>query len=131
MTVLEAPRVTGPVAALGARLRSEAWTVGVWLLLVGVVAWYATIIPEFGAFQVSSILKNSLPLVFLAIGQAVIVIAGGLGHAGPAGHRGEFKRIIASGGALVSTYPAWVKPAVWSFLERNQVLAALSAQVGL
>lgn len=78
MTVLEAPRVTGPVAALGARLRSEAWTVGVWLLLVGVVAWYATIIPEFGAFQVSSILKNSLPLVFLAIGQAVIVIAGGI-----------------------------------------------------
>ncbi len=75
------------------------------------------------AFAHRSALRHNVP--------AVIVIAGGLGHAGPAGHRGEFKRIIASGGALVSTYPAWVKPAVWSFLERNQVLAALSSQVTL
>jgi ribose transport system permease protein len=36
------------------------------------------LIPRFGAFQISSISKNSLPLVYLAIGQAIIVIAGGI-----------------------------------------------------
>jgi ribose transport system permease protein len=42
------------------------------------VFWYATLIPVFGAFQITSISKNSLPLVYLALGQAIIVIAGGV-----------------------------------------------------
>jgi ribose transport system permease protein len=42
------------------------------------VLWYANLIPKFGAFQMSSIGKNSLPLIYLAIGQAVIVIGGGI-----------------------------------------------------
>jgi ribose transport system permease protein len=36
------------------------------------------LIPKFGSFQIASIAKNSLPLIYLAIGQAVIVIAGGI-----------------------------------------------------
>jgi ribose transport system permease protein len=47
-------------------------------LLAVLLAWYSTLIPEFGGFQLASISKNSLPLVFLAIGQAAIVIAGGI-----------------------------------------------------
>jgi ribose transport system permease protein len=48
-------------------------------VLLGVlIFWYANLIPRFGAFQLSSIGKNSLPLVYLAIGQAMIVIAGGI-----------------------------------------------------
>ena len=39
---------------------------------------YAALLPRFGAFQITSIAKNSLPLVYLAIAQAVIVIAGGI-----------------------------------------------------
>lgn len=54
------------------------WTLGVWLLLSGLLAWYATLIPVFGAFQITSISKNSLPLIYLAMGQAIIVIAGGI-----------------------------------------------------
>ena len=54
------------------------WVAGVWLLLGALLFWYATLIPRFGAFQITSISKNSLPLVYLAIGQAVIVIAGGI-----------------------------------------------------
>jgi ribose transport system permease protein len=50
----------------------------VWLLLFVLLAWYATLIPVFGEFQVVSISKNSLPLVYLAVGQAIIVIAGGI-----------------------------------------------------
>lgn len=56
----------------------NGWALGVWLLLGILLFWYATLIPRFGSFQISSISKNSLPLVYLAIGQAIIVIAGGI-----------------------------------------------------
>lgn len=61
-----------------AALRRYGWTTGVWALLLALVAFYASTIPSFGAFQIASIAKNSLPLVYLAIAQAVIVIAGGI-----------------------------------------------------
>jgi len=63
--------------ALRALLRNS-WVLGVWLLLGGLLLWYTTLIPVFGTFQITSITKNSLPLVYLAIGQAIIVIAGGI-----------------------------------------------------
>jgi ribose transport system permease protein len=56
----------------------NAWALGVWLLLGVLIFWYATLIPTFGSFQIASITKNSLPLIYLAIGQAIIVIAGGI-----------------------------------------------------
>lgn len=59
-------------------MRRHGWTIGVWLLLVALVATYAGLLPRFGSFQITSIAKNSLPLVYLAIAQAVIVIAGGI-----------------------------------------------------
>ncbi len=64
--------------SLPAWLRRRGWTLGVWLLLLLMLAWYATLIPKFGGFQIASIAKNSLPLVYLAVGQAIIVIAGGI-----------------------------------------------------
>lgn len=59
-------------------LRRYGWTLGVWLLLLVLIAFYASLIPRFGSFQIASIAKNSLPLVFVSIGQAIIVIAGGI-----------------------------------------------------
>jgi ribose transport system permease protein len=59
-------------------LRRHGWTLGVWLLFLGLIAYYATLIPSFGSFQVASIVNNGAPLVFLAAAQAVIVIAGGI-----------------------------------------------------
>lgn len=59
-------------------LRRYGWTTGVWLLLIALIAFYASTIPNFGSFQIASIAKNSLPLVYLAIAQAIIVIAGGI-----------------------------------------------------
>lgn len=59
-------------------LAYNGWAIGVWLLLGLLIGWYANLIPKFGAFQLSSIGKNSLPLAYLAIGQAIIVIAGGI-----------------------------------------------------
>lgn len=59
-------------------LLRNGWALGVWLLLFVLLFWYSTLIPRFGEFQVVSISKNSLPLAYLAIGQAIIVIAGGI-----------------------------------------------------
>lgn len=59
-------------------LSRRGWTVGVWLLLLALIAWYANLIPDFGDFQVSSIAKNSLPAVYLALAQGVVVISGGV-----------------------------------------------------
>jgi ribose transport system permease protein len=58
--------------------RQHGWPIGVWLLLVVMVVWYATLIPAFGDFQITSIAKNSLPAVFLALAQGVVVISGGV-----------------------------------------------------
>lgn len=59
-------------------LTRNGWTLGVWLLLGVLLFSYANLIPRFGTFQITSISKNSLPLIYLAIGQAIIVIAGGI-----------------------------------------------------
>jgi ribose transport system permease protein len=59
-------------------LARNGWVLGVWLLLGLLIFWYANLIPAFGSFQIASISKNSLPLIYLAIGQAIIVIAGGI-----------------------------------------------------
>ncbi len=59
-------------------LGRNGWVLGVWGLLVVLIVWYGSLIPSFGTFQITSISKNSLPLVYLAIGQAIIVIAGGI-----------------------------------------------------
>lgn len=56
----------------------NGWLIGVWLLLGGLLLRYSTLIPAFGPFQITSISKNSLPLAYLAVGQAIIVIAGGI-----------------------------------------------------
>lgn len=71
MTLFNAP-------SLPSGLRAHVWNLGIWLLLVCLVGYYTTLISSFGSFEMASIAKNSLPLVYLAIGQAIIVIAGGI-----------------------------------------------------
>lgn len=70
--------VTATQAPWRRALRRHGWTYGVWILFLALVAYYATLIPSFGSFQVASIVNNGSPLVFLAIAQAIIVIAGGI-----------------------------------------------------
>ena len=71
-------RATVAFNRAGLILSRSGWTLGVWLLLLVLLIWYANLIPRFGEFQITSISKNSLPLVYLALGQAIIVIAGGI-----------------------------------------------------
>ncbi|HRW09468.1 MAG TPA: hypothetical protein P5121_30410, partial [Caldilineaceae bacterium] len=69
---------TNWLAPLLRHFTRNGWTIGVWLLLAALLFAYANLIPKFGTFQITSISKNSLPLIYLAMGQAVIVIAGGI-----------------------------------------------------
>jgi ribose transport system permease protein len=59
-------------------VRRHAWTAGVWLLLVLLVVWYSTLLPRFGGFESSSIVRSGLPLALLALAQASVVIGGGI-----------------------------------------------------
>ena len=56
----------------------------------------------------------------------VAVLAGGLDRAGPAVNRPLFRRIEASGGALLSEDPDGVRPGRGAFPRRNRLIAALA-----
>ena len=60
-------------------------------------------------------------------GVTVIVAGGGLDRPYPPHHRGLFERVVARGGALVARVPDGTPPMPSYFLQRNEVLAALTA----
>lgn len=63
-------------------------------------------------------------------GQTIAVLPSGLGKIYPATHTNLAKRIIQTGGALVSEYPATnEQPQKYQFIARNRIIAALSQAV--
>jgi DNA processing protein len=56
----------------------------------------------------------------------VAVMAGGVDHLYPAGHDGLLRRIIETG-LMISEAPCGGKPSRWRFLQRNRLIAALTA----
>jgi DNA processing protein len=62
-------------------------------------------------------------------GHAVAVLGSGVDVCYPAEHRDLYDSILATGGALVSEYPAGTTPERWRFPERNLLIAAMSAAV--
>ncbi len=59
-------------------------------------------------------------------GMTVLVAGGGLDRPYPPQHRELFERVEASGGALVARVPDGTSPMPALFLQRNEVLAALT-----
>ncbi len=66
-------------------------------------------------------LKSSLP--------TVAVVAHGLNTIYPSQNRDLAKRIVASGGAIVSEYPSGITPYKSRFLERNRIVATMTDAV--
>ena len=64
--------LTGGESTWRRQLSRNGMVLGVWLLLGVLLFWYSTLIPKFGEFQVVSITKNSLPLIYLAIGWGIV-----------------------------------------------------------
>ncbi|AWB88128.1 DNA-processing protein DprA [Mycetocola zhujimingii] len=61
-------------------------------------------------------------------GNAVVILAGGLDRAYPAGHAALFAR-VAEAGVLVSELAPMTSPTKWRFLQRNRILAAMANRV--
>jgi len=57
------------------------------------------------------------------------VLGSGLDEIYPSSNRPLAKRILDSGGALISEYPPGTAPSKWSFPARNRIIAALSRSV--
>lgn len=62
---------------------------------------------------------------------ATIVLAGGLAHAGPKGHRAVWRTLVAAGGCLVTMRPPHEPPMRGAWLRRNALIAAMSDVVCL
>jgi len=62
-------------------------------------------------------------------GQTVVVLGTGLDAPYPSRHRPLFERIVAGGGALVSSFQPGVPLRRWHFPRRNRVLAGLADAV--
>lgn len=58
--------------------------------------------------------------------QTVAVVAHGLDMIYPSAHRDLARRIVASGGAILTEYPTHTRPWQRNFLERNRIVAGLS-----
>jgi len=61
-------------------------------------------------------------------GETVAVLAGGLDRFYPAGHESLLRRIV-DGGAVLAEVPCGTPPTRFRFLQRNRLIAAMSASV--
>ena len=59
----------------------------------------------------------------------VAVLGGGHGHLHPAAHAGLARRIVATGGAVLSEWPPDAAPRKHTFLRRNRVISGLAKAV--
>lgn len=62
----------------------------------------------------------------VATGRTVAVLGHGLDFTSPATHRDLRRRIVAGGGAIVTSFPDGMRPTRWSFPMRNRWIAALA-----
>jgi ribose transport system permease protein len=76
--VPQMPPPTRPHARAVRFLRDEAWTGALVALLAGLLIWQSTQVYMWGAFELKTLFVSTLPLAFLALAQAVVVIAGGI-----------------------------------------------------
>jgi ribose transport system permease protein len=75
-SVAAEPRRTG--IRWGRLARRHAWTVGVYVLLLGLILYWRTIPAAWGTFDVQSLAIDALPFAFAAMAQAVVIISGGI-----------------------------------------------------
>ena len=59
-------------------------------------------------------------------GQTIVVLGSGVDVAYPSRHAQLFEEIVARGGLLVSMFPLGMKPRRGTFLQRNELIAALA-----
>jgi ribose transport system permease protein len=65
-------------AAAVRTLRRNAWTAGLVVILVAFLLYTTTLVPTYGPVQIEGLAINVLPLALAAVGQAIVVISGGI-----------------------------------------------------
>ncbi|MCL2089627.1 MAG: DNA-processing protein DprA [Micrococcales bacterium] len=111
-----------PVALVGARACTAYGQRVASELADGLVARGAVVVSG-GAYGIDAAVHRGA----LTGGATWAVLAGGLDRDYPAGHRALFAQIVASGGALLGEAPPGAVPARHRFLQRNRLIAALTA----
>lgn len=76
--VPQMPPPTRPHVRVVRLLRDEAWTGALVVLLAGLLIWQSTLVFRWGAYELETLFVSTLPLVFLALAQTVVVVAGGI-----------------------------------------------------
>lgn len=114
------------IAIVGTRRLSGAVVPRARRLIEGIVRDVGVAVVSGGALGVDRMAHDAA----LAAGvPAVIALAGGLAHAGPASHRAAYRRVVEAGGALVTQRPPSSQPRRFEFVRRNQLIAALASVV--
>ena len=62
----------------GRLLRRNAWTLGTYALFVAVMIFTISIHPDYGPFEVQSLVVGAMPLAFAAVAQTCVVLGGGI-----------------------------------------------------
>jgi len=76
--VPQIPLATGHQSRLVRVVRDEAWTGALVVLFAALLLWQSTQITAWGAFELQTLATSTLPLIFLALAQGIVVIAGGI-----------------------------------------------------
>jgi ribose transport system permease protein len=67
---------SGP--GFGRLLRRNAWTLGTYVLFLAVLGFTIFIHPDYGPYEVRSLVVGALPLAFCAVAQTCVVLGGGI-----------------------------------------------------
>ncbi|TMC99890.1 MAG: ABC transporter permease [Chloroflexi bacterium] len=59
-------------------LRRNAWTLGTYALFVAVMIFTISIHPDYGPYEVRSLVVGAMPLAFAAVAQTCVVLGGGI-----------------------------------------------------
>ena len=79
MTAAPAPTTARPSFDVRRFVRRHGWTLGVYVLLaVLVLYWRSQTTLPWGPFDVQSLAIDTLPFAFAAMGQAIVIISGGI-----------------------------------------------------
>jgi ribose transport system permease protein len=59
-------------------IKRQSWNIGIVLIALGLGAWQINRLPTFGPYEARTILLGILPIALLSMGQAIIIIGGGI-----------------------------------------------------
>jgi len=114
--------VSRSVALVGARASTAYGNHVAGDLAAGLVARGVAVVSG-GAYGIDAAAHRG---ALVAGGTTVVLLAGGVDRAYPAGNAGLLTSVVEHGGAVLSEVPPGGVPSRWRFLQRNRLIAAIS-----